>query len=319
MEQKINQLSKYLLYRNHDTTYIKNYADKLAIRLVNINKYNTFSLRNVKENVSATYRPNFKSNLGIGIAYKWFSFDLTVPISIGKSFDYEHDRFIDFQANAFSSKHYYSASLQYYFGHQLTKTRGFDLASDYPELRDDIRSIYFALQYLYAVNYTKFSLKAPFILNEVQKKSAGSWLMGVGFNLFIVGADSSMVPYEYQNTNNDIINITDMSSLGISLNGGYMYSFVLREKWFLTVSAIPGVTYNIGDYKTDIRTPFDSHFSLKLKTMNAIGYNSEKFFSGFQFLFDLYDVDLTNSNRLNNGIGRLKFFVGYRFTRKKKS
>jgi hypothetical protein len=51
-----------------------------------------------------------------------------------------------------------------------------DIPAD--EIRDDIRSISTVLQYLFAFDYDKFSLKAPFIQNEIQRKSAGSLLIG---------------------------------------------------------------------------------------------------------------------------------------------
>ena len=68
LESKIQQLSDYMLYRNHDTNYIKNYADNFALKLVAVNKFNYFQIRDRNENSKLTYRPEYGVNLGIGMA-----------------------------------------------------------------------------------------------------------------------------------------------------------------------------------------------------------------------------------------------------------
>ena len=76
--KKVESLSNYLLYRNHDTTYIKNYSQKFTFKLIGINKHNFFRIRDKTNDVSARYRPDRRVNLGIGISYKWFAFDFSL-------------------------------------------------------------------------------------------------------------------------------------------------------------------------------------------------------------------------------------------------
>ena len=82
LESKIQQLGDYLLYRNHDTTYIKSYADYLGIKLVGVNKYNYFRARDGNSKTKIIYRPEYGVNLGMGMAYKWFSMDITFDVGL---------------------------------------------------------------------------------------------------------------------------------------------------------------------------------------------------------------------------------------------
>ena len=43
--KKIEDLGDFLLYRNHDTNYISNFGNEVAVRLVSVTKYNYFRIR----------------------------------------------------------------------------------------------------------------------------------------------------------------------------------------------------------------------------------------------------------------------------------
>ena len=311
---RIEKFGHYLLYRNHDTTFISNHSDKFIVKLIGVNKFNYFKLKDSKNNSSARYRPDRKLNLGFGIAYKWFAVDLAFNVGIGEDSDFENSRYLDLSGTIFSSKQFISASYQYYFGYQMNKFTGITSeelpASPY---RDDIRSRFFGLQYFFAFNYDKFSLKAPFIHNEVQKKSAGSFLLGAGFGIYTLDADSTIIPTEFYNDFDEKLHITDLSATTVSINYGYMYSFIWQKHFYATVSLMPGLGINFGDYKTDYRELYKTHLYLGLKTMNSLGYNSDNFFGGLQFSSDLFKTRIDKRLNVITGHGKAKLFLGWRF------
>jgi hypothetical protein len=53
--------------------------------------------------------------------------------------------------------------------------------------------------------------------------------------------------------------------------------------------------------------------------MNAVGYNARKFYAGIQLTGDFNNLYLAKRQSVLFSNGNLKFFVGYRFIRKKKS
>ncbi len=315
---KIEQFGKYLMYKNHDTTYIANYSEDFTVKLIAVNKFNFFRIIDRDKNSSIRYRPDRQLNIGLGLAYKWFAFDLALNVGIKEVSNFNNSKFLDFRANVFSSKHIITATLKYYYGYQLKNFSGVAL----PELpvtstREDIRTVYLGFQYLFAFNYDNFSLKAPFILNELQRKSAGSFVIGGGFNLFVMGADSTVVPVEVQDSFNEMLHLQDLNSISLSANFGYIYTFVLKQHFFLTISLFPGIGINMGDYQTVFRERFMTHMFLGLRSMNSIGYNARRFFGGVQLVGDAYNIRIDKKLATQVGHGNFKFFVGYRFGLKK--
>jgi hypothetical protein len=310
----LDYIGHYLLYRNHDTSYIKNYSHKISVKLVAINKYNYFKLRDRNNKTSIKYTPVRDVSLGLGIAYKWFALDMTFALGLNKNSDFDNTRSFDFQGSLFSSKQYITLTVQYYQAYQLNSMKGVDVNLDEDLLRrEDIRSINVGLQYMFATNYTKFSLKAPFVQNEGQRKSAGSPIVGASFNIFVMDADSSVVPNEVSEYFNPELYLTDLNILSASVSLGYMYSFVYKKRFFLALSLIPGLNISGGDYYTDERKYYSPRISIKLNSLNAIGYNSMKFFTGFQFMANAYFSRLEKKLSSEIGHGKLSFFVGYRF------
>ena len=179
--------------------------------------------------------------------------------------------------------------------------------------RDDIRTVSLSLQYLFALNYDKFSLKASFINNEMQRKSAGSFLVGAQFHLINIDADSSIVPVFSQGYFDENLHLTSATNSSALINFGYMYTFVWRENFYFTVGFIPGIGLNIGDFKTDIKKPLNSIFTTSWSSMNAIGYNSRKAFGGIQIMNDAYYFRMDKGEVMAHGNGKMKIYIGYRF------
>ncbi len=313
-QKGLDYIEHYILYRNHDSSYIKNYSQKISVKLVAINKYNYFNIIDRNNKTSIKYIPLRDVSLGLGVSYKWFAIDLTFSLGLNKNSDFENTRSFDFQGSMFSSKQFITFILQYYQAYELSNMKGIGgYLSEEVKRREDIRTINLGFQYMFATNYTKFSLKAPFVQNEGQRKSAGSPIVGASFNIFVMDADSSIVPEEAAEYFSPNLYLTDLNILSASLSFGYMYSFVYKKRFFLTLSLIPGVNISSGDYYTDSRqfSPLSIH--LKLNSKNAIGYNSKKFFIGFQFIAISYFSNFDKKQLAEIGHGKFSLFIGYRF------
>ena len=319
LENSINKLNNYLLYRNHDTSYISNYGNEVAVKILVKNKFNYFTIRDKNNNSKIKYRPARDLNLGLGVAYKYFALDLTFSLGLNKNSEFEDPVAFDFQGRLYSSKQFISTTLQYYVGYELSNSGGINHEINHTStIREDIRTINFGLRYLHAFNYTEFSLKAPFVFNEIQKKSAGSVIGGVSFSIFIMDADSSIVPPEVKSDFNPDLYLIDLNALNVAVSVGYMYSFIFKEHFFITLSLIPGINVNGGDYLPESKDRVYKSINIRFKffTMNAIGYNGRKFFAGAQGLGDTDFLQLDKKLNLVTGNGQLSLFVGYRFGKK---
>ena len=69
--------------KNHDTTYIKDFHDKLVLKSYIVSKANNFSVTDINNEITTEFKPNDVTNLGFGVNYK--SFGLSVAfIPLGK-------------------------------------------------------------------------------------------------------------------------------------------------------------------------------------------------------------------------------------------
>lgn len=317
LNQKFKDLSDYLLYRNHDSTYISNYGEEVSARLVVVTKYNYFQIRDKVNNTKIRYRPIRGLSLGVGATYKWFSVDLTFALNLNNSEEFANTRALDLSGNIFSSKQLISFTLLYYQAYELSNLSGVNVAiNEASKRREDIRTINVGLQYQYAFNYTKFSMKAPFIFNEVQIKSAGSPILGASFNMFTMDSDSSIIPEDASDFFVANANMDDLNVLSLSVSFGYMYTFVIKRHFFLTLSLMPGLSINGGDYNTASRNYLSPNLNFKLGSMNAIGYNGRRLYVGFNFITESLYVQLDKKLIAKIGHGKGKFFIGYRFGKK---
>jgi hypothetical protein len=319
LAKAVQNLNNYLLYRNHDTAYISNYGNEVAVKILTKNKFNYFTIRDKNNNSKIKYRPARDLRLGVGVAYKYFELDLSFSLGLNKNSEIQDPVAFDFNGRLFSSKQFISATLQYYVGYELSNYSG--LNNDINKastIREDIRTINFSLQYLHAFNYTKFSLKAPFVFNEVQKKSAGSIIGGVSFSIYIMDADSSIVPPEVKSDFDPNLYLIDINIINAAVSVGYMYSYIFKNHFFITLSLIPGINFNGGDYLAESTTREYNSINIRFKffTMNAIGYNGRRFFAGAQLLGETDFLQLSKKQNLETGNGQLSLFVGYRFGKK---
>ncbi len=315
--QVINTLTDHFLYRNNDTNYIENYGNQVALKVVGLTKINYFRVRDLTNKTSVKYRPERDLNLGLGVAYKFFSFDITLGLGLNKNSNLENQRSFDFQGRIFSSKQYISATMQYYQGYNLSDVFGVTvIPNDSSVNREDIRTTNFMLQYMYAFNYTKFSLKAPFVFNERQKKSAGSVIAGVTFSIYSLTADSSIVPIELSPYLNPITHLNSLNVFNIGARAGYMYTFVFAKHFFATGSLIPGLVLNYGDYALESGYELPTGFNFSLNTMNSVGYNGTRFFTGISYISDIFSVKIAKKQGFTVGSGKINGFVGYRFGKK---
>ncbi len=313
----MEHLSDYFLNRHQDTNYIGNYSNELAIKIQSLGKFNSISLMDRSSKSRLKYIPVRDLRIGIGVAYKFFAFDLNIGLGLDKNSIIEDSRTFDFRARLYTSKQYMNVFLQYYQGYRISNFDHFVVRSDHPQsIRNDVRSIHLGFQYLYALNYTKFSIKAPFVFNELQRKTAGSFLFGANFNLLVLDGDSSLIPTRIQSEFGNQLSIQDLNNLSLGISVGYMFTYVFKENFFATASLIPGLLYNNGDYSVTTRKPIPKQLNGRIKTMNSIGYNARRFFTGVTFEAEGFWIKIADNQTAKISHGSASVFVGYRFKKK---
>ena len=130
---------------------------------------------------------------------------------------------------------YYSPRLCMELNYQTSKTLSGDvLVGDIPlHMRKGLMGMKVGSANAYYVfNHRRFSYPAAFNQTFVQKKSAGSWLVGLNFEIGEIKRteEARYIPFSVRTFFGQV-----------AIGGGYAYNFVLGRKWMLHLSAVPNL------------------------------------------------------------------------------
>jgi hypothetical protein len=108
--------------------------------------------------------------------------------------------------------------------------------------------------------------------------------------------------------------ISEANLMTAGLVGGYAYTFALPKHFFITLSLTPGISFNVGDAKSQnyygIGHPVT--VSPKLMTKSAIGYAGRKFYMLASYQSDQNFVNMGNKTQLNYNLSKFKLLAGFR-------
>jgi hypothetical protein len=180
---------------------------------------------------------------------------------------------------------YYRSYQGYYVTNKATLTQA-PSGEVFPQ-RPDLRTKNGGVSFQYIFNNTKFSFRGPFQQIEVQKKSAGSVLVGATVYHINVHADAPIIPaniaypgYFEQST----FTGSGITSLGV--NAGYGYTQVIKKDFFVTGCMLVGTGINHTNMTDD---PHNTSVGRTGAEFNGIvqlaaGYNTRHYFVGLQYI-----------------------------------
>ena len=162
----------------------------------------------------------------------------------------------------------------------------------------------------YTFNNSRFSYPAAFTQSYIQRRSAGSWLLGISYQ-----GGSIKTNDDLKQRASDAPEIT-IEFGHIGLGGGYGYNLVLGRKWLLHASLLPTVVvYNRnkmilnGEDKEAQHVRFNMIFNERL----AVVYNfSMRYFAGATLVMNNSVFDDKNVV-VNQNKWRARAFIGVRF------
>ncbi|MCK5337519.1 MAG: DUF4421 domain-containing protein [Bacteroidales bacterium] len=309
----------------NDTNYVESFLDQLTTRVYASIKTTEISMRDQNINKNLIYHPNDALILGFGFNYGILGLNIgfNLPFINNDDAKYGKTDYLDLQTHVYFRPFILDIYAQIYKGYHLTEPN--DWITDWPShdtfpARPDISSVSIGLNGHYIFNHKKFSYRAPFLQNEWQKKSAGSFLLGG--NMFYVDTkgDSSFIPKE-DTTFFEGTHFSQSRIANIGVNAGYAQTFVVKQHFFLTMSLVGGLSGGGSWIYTSEEGEIDrSGFTVagNISGRVALGYNSKKFFAGVSYLW----IFVRNQSPipqtwLGYDTGMFRFNVVYRFRLKK--
>jgi len=301
-----------------DSLYYDPLAEYLTLKILVINKYSDFEINDALLNQNLVYKSKPSNAIGFGAAYRWLSLSLSLGLKNRSDSIKETKRSIDFQTVIYMRHLTINIYSGIYSGYYLENSAKMiaDWDENYNYTRNDITTNTFGVGFSYLFNSEKYSNKSSFVQKEWQKKTAGSFLAGGSIIRNEVRADSSFIPTNVSDSNfYKGFDFNHSSLFKVGVEGGYAFTYVLKEHLFFSFSVLAGLAYG----KTKLTPLFDDEVStmeLNFTLINSagIGYNSKVFFVGFNYT-NLFSKTPSPIQDMNMGYssGKFQLVAAYRF------
>jgi hypothetical protein len=248
--------------------------------------------RGFKTHVASDY----KSTVSLGVNYMGVAVSLALNPAklLGKYKDYELN--LRSYNNRWGVDLAYQDSRNFKGWYQDEGEARIDLPEDVLSMKS------LNVNFYYAFNHRRFSYPAAFTQSYIQRRSAGSFLLGVSGQ----GQDTE--------TKGDFQSKLRVTNIGIG--AGYGYNWVPGRHWLLHISALPTFTvYSNTSLKVDDeRIPLHYHFpEVIITARGAIVRQFGNMFAGINMVFNYTNIGNIDQLAIMNTKWRNQLFVGYRF------
>ena len=309
------------LAQEQDSTYILEFSDKLLLRVYTVTKVNSLTILNENEDRGIELLPNGNTSLGFGFNYK--KLGLGIAFSLPKSSERERKfgktQRLDIQGSLYKDKFGGDGYLQLYKDYYNSNPEDFiEWNSDVrPQLRD-MRVLSIGGVGFYIFNSDRYSYRAAFVRDEIQTKSAGSFLLGTFVNYDESKTDNGFVPQEFPDSVRNVIDIKEFKNLALGVSVGYAYNFVAKEKFIFGIAVLPGFGYQkVSVIDLNEAKGIEEQPAAQLLLRAAMGYEFKHFFLGLTGSVNFRGIDFGPYD-FRLATEQFRFVVGKRFNIRKK-
>ncbi len=285
---------------SYDTLYMKRPDSKLTLKLrANLSGYYQHSKFHENGNrYNAKLNTDTRGTVSVAATY----YGITAGVALNPARLSGKNKDMEFNLNAYGNRFGIEAN------YQDSKTLSGDIDHNngtFHLSKDDVKLTLITVTGYYAFNYKHFSYPAAFTQSYIQKRSAGSWLLGATYQGGRIKSTDD-APAELGK-----MRITMHS---FAIGGGYGYNLV-AGKWLFHASAQPSlIIFNDNDIeengvKRDGKTYFPEIIT---NTRAAIVYNiNQRYFVGSTFLFNTTILG-DNDDYTHQTKWRARAFFGFR-------
>ena len=331
--QKINRVAPlYLLQlllccsyiglgQEQDSTHILDYSDKLLIRVYTVTKINSLTIDNEEQGRAIELLPNGNTSIGVGFNYKKIGLGIAFspPKSSESNRKFGKTQRLDIQGSMYSNKFGADGYFQLYKGYYNSNPEDFiEWNSDIQPQLPDMRILSVGAIGFYIFNSDKYSYRAAFVRDEVQTKSAGSFLLGGFVNHDESKTDNGFVPQQFPDSVRNVIDIKEFQNLAFGVSVGYAHNFVSKDKFIFGIAVLPGFGYQkvsvltLDEVRDDEEQP-----AAQLLMRAALGYEHKHFFLGLTGSVNFRSIDFGPYD-FRLATEQFRFIIGKRFNIRKR-
>ena len=316
-----------------DTAYIEPQKYNFALMFQNTNTYEVYRLSS-SSGQSITFAPEATVRVGPYFGWRWIFLGYTLDI---KHLDFWHKNESprqEYDLSLYSSMIgldiYYRKTGNDYKIRQLGLGR--DINTDpirgtgFGGLTSTIKG--FNLYYIF--NHRHFSYPAAFSQSTIQRHSAGSPLLGIGYTRHSLDVDweelnrivTGCLGIRPADTPIDsTLMFGQVKYTDVSVSGGYAYNWVFARNWLLAGSLSLALAYKRSTGDVTHRSFSFSDFKFNNINFDGIGrfglvWNNSRWFAGMSTILHAYNYRRSKFST-NNFFGSVNLYAGFNFGRKK--
>lgn len=323
-------------FSNIDTAYIEPQHYIYTVMLENTNTYEVYTLNNIKGQ-KISFAPDLSWRIGPYVGWSW--------MFLGYTLDLKH---LNASSNHSSKKEFnislYSSMIGVDF---FWRETGNDYHIQRMSLGDDVdtdvlhrvkfdgfKASIRGLNLYYIFNHRKFSYPAAYSQSTMQRRSAGSWMVGLGYTRHELEVDwdklttlvDTYLSHEVAQGDKAKIDSSLMFSKvkysDYSATIGYGYNWVFARNMLFNASLSMGLAYNQSSSNNDENDKKQTkNFRFRNFNLDGVGrfgivYNNMRWYVGASTVIHTYNYKKDNFST-NNSFGSVNIYAGYNFGAKK--
>lgn len=307
--------SAMIAYQDYRSEYVQDETQQLGLSVFTRSRTNQMAVRGTQR---LEYYPNDVSALGVRIQHKWLGVALTYSPKFLQPQKKGETTELDLHVYIYARRHnldayYFNYSGLYIDNYQSNAILKEAFKEEYP-LLPDMRLEGAGINYFYVLNHKKYSLRSSYLHNEIQKKSAGSFLMGTSVNYLHFGNPSSILPNQLDSVSQPKEKLENGDFYVASVLPGYAHTFVFRRIYF-TIAPMIGVAFQYQNFAVESESHTTRRFSASARSLArfGVGYNAERFYIGVTAVSDSYNYRLSKGVTVEMRVSDARLIVGYRF------
>lgn len=308
-----------------DTNYIEKQKYNFTAMLQNTNTFERYELIS-KSGQTIDFAPEPSYKIGPYIGWQWIFLGYTIDFTHLRGSDNRQDFDLSLYSNQIGVDLFYRKTGDNY------KIRSMHLGDDVDTRAmegvnfDGFKASIKGFNLYYIFNHKKFSYPAAYSQSTIQRRSAGSPLVGIGYTKHSIDIDwnklqrlaEDKLGTEIATTKIDSALMFDKAEfIDYSISGGYAYNWVFARNWLFDASLSLAVSYKRAKADVANSGTFLRDFDFKNINLDGVArlglvWNNMRWYYGTSAIFHTYNYK-KKQFRTNTIFGSVNVYIGFNF------
>lgn len=311
-----------------DTLYVEPQRYNYAAMIQNTNTYEVYRLSS-ENGMNAVFSPKPRVKVGPYFGWRWIFLGYTLDVKHINESKHNQDFNLSLYSNQIGVDLFYRSTENNYKIEEINIGQKYNTDKMKELPFDGISASIKGFNLYYIFNHRKFSYPAAYSQSTVQRRSAGSFMAGIGYTRHGLDMDwmklvSIIKQYSQQNVPDNLDASHDLPShidyTDYSISGGYAYNWVPLRNLLIDVSLSLALSYKTTRGDNNGEMSWYKQLSLHNTNVDAIGrmgivWNNSRWFAGVNTVFHSYNYHKSRITT-NNTFGNVNIYIGFNFGRR---